>query len=422
MTGLPRTSTVRHSLTRGTALLLTLFSAMALPQLSSASEIMVVRTAALTPTAAPGCRTHHSVLRQGTTLSGVLSKLYVPQSQVLQWNARLPKGYRARDLRPGDSVLACLGGGGTHHDLVGLEIAKRHGHHAVLGHFPSTDKSAPMLAAAFTPPSTTALSGGLRRVDFKLDGPLSKALASQHLSRVETTAIEAWLHSDADLPAQMPQGTRIGLLLGRGPGDRSEQLLRLRIWYQGNMRELFDYVDKDGRSWVLNRNGMGILNLRLKKPVDYTRISSGWGWRDQPVLHVPEFHKGIDFAAPMGTAVHAAASGVIKFSGWHGNYGRLIILQHTSNTQTRYAHLSRVAAGIHPGSHVSTGQVIGYVGSSGLSTGPHLYFELFMHDLRVDPLTTAVNLPVRLAGPILHAFHHYVSQIDDLRPALADAG
>ena len=90
--------------------------------------------------------------------------------------------------------------------------------------------------------------------------------------------------------------------------------------------------------------------------------------------------------------------------------------------QTRYGHLSRMARGIHDGSHVHAGQVIGYVGSTGLSTGPHLYFELWIHGLRVDPLTTKVNLPVQLAGPVLHDFKHYVSRIDDLGPMLADAG
>lgn len=387
-----------------------------------ASEILVVRNSTLTTTSAPTCHTHDVRLRHGATLSGVLSKLHVPQSQVLSWNHRLPHGYRAHDLRTGDRILACVGGDRARHDLVGLEIVRHHGHRVVIGHFPKDVKATKALAVSFTPPSLPRPTGTLRHVSFQLNRSLPDALAAQRLSAAETNAIQAWMHADAGLPTTIPSGIRISLLLGRDPGDKVERLLRLRIWYHGETHELYSYVDKNHRRWELDRTGLGILHLNLKTPVVYTRISSGWGWRKQPVLHVPEFHKGIDYAAPMGTAVHAAASGVVKLSGWHGNYGRLVILQNTADMQTRYGHLSRMARGIHDGSRVHAGQVIGYVGSSGLSTGPHLYFELWIHGLRVDPLTAKVDLPVQLAGPVLHNFKQYVSRIDDLRPVLADAG
>lgn len=387
-----------------------------------ASEILVVRNSTLKSPSAPACDTHDITLRHGSTLSGVLSKLHVPQSQVLSWVHRLTHGYRARDLRSGDHILACLGGNRARHDLIGLEIVGHHGHHVAIGHFPRSAKATKALAVSFTPPSLPRPTGSLRRVSFQLNGSLPHALAAAHLSAAETNAIQAWLHADADLSTTIPAGTRISLLLGRNPGDKVERLLRLRIWYHGETHELYSYVDKNHRRWELDRTGFGILHLHLKAPVDYARISSGWGWRKQPVLHIPEFHKGIDYAAPMGTAVHAAASGVVKLSGWHGNYGRLLIVQNTADMQTRYGHLSRMARGIHDGSHVNAGQVIGFVGSSGLSTGPHLYFELWIHGLRVDPLTTKVNLPVQLAGPVLHNFKQYVNRIDDLHPMLADAG
>lgn len=417
------------------ALLLLLGAVLLRPCL--ASEVLVVRN--LTPkstnaapeftNAAPVCDTHAVTLKHGVTLSGVLSKLHVPQSQVLSWAHRLPHGYRASDLRSGDRILACLGGDHARHDLVGLKIIGHHGHQVAIGHFPTyvktkseKTKTAKALAVSFTPPSLPRRIGSLRHVSFRLNGSLSHALAAHHLSVAETNAIQAWVHTDADLKTTMPAGARISLLLGRKPGDQAERLLRLRIRYHGKTHELYSYVDKNHRRWELDRAGYGILHVNLKTPVDYTRISSGWGWREQPVLHVPEFHKGIDYAAPMGTPVHAAASGIVKLSGWHGNYGRLLIVQNTADMQTRYGHLSRMARGIHDGSHVHAGQVIGYVGSTGLSTGPHLYFELWIHGLRVDPLTTKVNLPVQLAGPVLHDFKHYVSRIDDLGPMLADAG
>lgn len=398
-----------------------------------ASEVMTVRHTAPDITMTrhvrykAACRSHRIRLHSGQTLGGVLARLDISQGQVLTWNRRLPHHYRARDLRPGDHIIACVSGNRAHRRLVGLRIDRGRHHYATLGHFrvpvhyrSASARSATTLATDFS--SDTAKNGisDLRHIDFRLSGSLADALAARQLSIAETNAVNAWLHDDANLPTVMPANTRIDLLLGRQAGDSAEHLLRLRIWYKGKRHELFSYLDKHHRRWELDRTGLGILHLHIETPVDYTRISSGWGWRINPVLHHPEFHKGIDFAAPMGTPVRAAASGVITLAGWHGNYGRLIIVQNTPNTQTRYGHLSRIASGLHDGSPVHAGQIIGYVGSTGLSTGPHLYFELWIHRLRVDPLTTKVNLPVQLAGPVLSSFNRYVDEINDLQAEVAE--
>jgi murein DD-endopeptidase MepM/ murein hydrolase activator NlpD len=121
-------------------------------------------------------------------------------------------------------------------------------------------------------------------------------------------------------------------------------------------------------------------------------ITSPFGWRLHPILHRPEFHKGVDFAAPAGTAVEASEDGTVELVGWRGNYGRYVRLRHPGGLETGYAHLARIRPGLHVGSRVRKGEVIGAVGASGLATGPHLFYEVFDHGHRVDP--RSAGLPV----------------------------
>ena len=126
---------------------------------------------------------------------------------------------------------------------------------------------------------------------------------------------------------------------------------------------------------------------------DYERISSPYGWRVHPILHRPEFHKGVDFPAPAGTPVVASEAGTVELAGWRGNYGRYVRLRHKGGLRTGYAHLLRIRPGLHVGSRVRKGEVIGAVGASGLATGPHLFYEVFANGHRVDP--RSAGLPVR---------------------------
>lgn len=121
-------------------------------------------------------------------------------------------------------------------------------------------------------------------------------------------------------------------------------------------------------------------------PVPGGRLTSPWGWRLHPVLKRPQFHKGVDYSAPAGTPVLATADGTVAFAGKRGNYGRLIRLEHGGDIATGYAHLQDFAKGLKVGAKVRKGDVIGYVGRSGLATGNHLYYEVFAGGKQIDPL------------------------------------
>ncbi|MDA3919764.1 MAG: peptidoglycan DD-metalloendopeptidase family protein [Salinisphaera sp.] len=154
----------------------------------------------------------------------------------------------------------------------------------------------------------------------------------------------------------------------------------------------FRAKDVDGKFAYYDTSGQSYQPSFTRKPVAYTRISSPFNLhRMNPVLHVVRPHEGVDMAAPMGTPIHAAANGTVKYAGWAHGYGRLVELNNFSGYSTRYGHMHRLAKGLHVGQPVHKGQVIGYVGESGEATGPHLHFEVRIHDVAYNPLT--VKLP-----------------------------
>ncbi|MDX1661023.1 MAG: M23 family metallopeptidase [Gemmatimonadota bacterium] len=174
--------------------------------------------------------------------------------------------------------------------------------------------------------------------------------------------------------------------------------------------ERFDYYDGEGRS---------LKRRFLRSPLKFARITSGFGARMHPILRRVRPHNGVDYAAPVGTPVQAAGHGVVGRAGWNGGYGRRVTIRHGDRYVTSYAHLSRIAPGIRPGANVSQGQVIGYVGSTGLSTGPHLDYR-FMKDGRyVDPLSTNLPTAEPLDSERLDAFE---LERDRLRARLEGTG
>jgi murein DD-endopeptidase MepM/ murein hydrolase activator NlpD len=145
--------------------------------------------------------------------------------------------------------------------------------------------------------------------------------------------------------------------------------------------------------------GRALKKSFLRAPLNFRRISSLFSTaRFHPILKILRPHCGIDYAAATGTPVVAVADGGVAIAGWNGGYGRFVEIRHAGGTTTRYGHLSRIAPGLHAGSHVSQGQVIGYVGSTGLATGPHLHYEMAQNGVPINPLTLR-NLPAEPIPP-----------------------
>lgn len=159
------------------------------------------------------------------------------------------------------------------------------------------------------------------------------------------------------------------------------------------------YRNPDGQVNYYTPEGKNLHKSFLRSPLEFSRISSGFSMgRFHPVLQKMRAHKGVDFAAPTGTRIKASSDGVVNFVGVKGGYGNAIILKHQNNMSTLYGHLSRFSPNLRKGQKVSQGQIIGYVGKTGLATGPHLHYELLLNGRHVDPMKVA--LPT--AAPIAH--------------------
>ena len=144
------------------------------------------------------------------------------------------------------------------------------------------------------------------------------------------------------------------------------------------------YFDKEGSKGHYDKNGKSIKKALMKTPINGARLSSPFGMRKHPIDGFNKMHKGTDFAAPMGTPIMASGDGVIKKAGWCGGGGNCVVIKHNTTYQTIYAHMSKFAKGIKSGIRVKQGQTIGYVGSTGKSTGPHLHYEVVVNGKKVN--------------------------------------
>jgi murein DD-endopeptidase MepM/ murein hydrolase activator NlpD len=172
-------------------------------------------------------------------------------------------------------------------------------------------------------------------------------------------------------------------------------ILFANLILSGKDNSLF-YFDEENNAGHYDKNGRSVEKALMKTPINGARLSSPFGMRKHPIDGFNKMHKGTDFAAPTGTPIMASGSGVIKKAGWCGGGGNCVVIKHNSTYQTIYAHMSKFANGVRSGVRVKQGQTIGYVGSTGKSTGPHLHYEVLINGKRVNSQT--LKLP---SGKIL---------------------
>lgn len=160
---------------------------------------------------------------------------------------------------------------------------------------------------------------------------------------------------------------------------------------KGKSYKAVGFANAEGKFGYYTPEGKSLHTSFLRAPLEFTRISSGFTTgRFHPILQRMRAHQGVDMAAPTGTRIKAASNGVVDFIGVKGGYGNVIVLKHANNISTVYGHMSRFGEGMHRGSKVEQGDVIGYVGMTGLATGPHLHYEFLINGVHRDPLTVAL--------------------------------
>jgi murein DD-endopeptidase MepM/ murein hydrolase activator NlpD len=216
----------------------------------------------------------------------------------------------------------------------------------------------------------------------------------------------AWTLADifeyrVDMSRELQPGDRFRVLFEREVGTNGQtkigRVLAARMVLSGTTTETVRFDEGDGRAAYFDATGRSMQAAFLRAPLAFRRISSVFGLRKHPILGIVRRHEGTDYAANAGTPVRTIGDGVVTFAGRRGGYGNLIEIRHRNGLVTRYGHLRGFASGIRAGRAVTIGQTIGYVGMTGLATGPHLHFELLVDGVQKDPsvaLKKSAGLPL----------------------------
>lgn len=186
---------------------------------------------------------------------------------------------------------------------------------------------------------------------------------------------------------------------------RSGRVLAAQLHFGGKHRQAIWFGSADGRQGnYYDASGKPLKKAFLKSPLPFSRITSGFSMRVHPISGEWKQHKGIDFAAPEGTPVRATGDGVVDFAGMQGGYGKLVVIRHGPVYSTAYAHMSRIAPGMRRGTRIAQGELIGYVGSTGWSSGPHLHYEFRVNNHARDPASIALPQTAALSAAELSRF------------------
>jgi murein DD-endopeptidase MepM/ murein hydrolase activator NlpD len=273
----------------------------------------------------------------------------------------------------------------------------------------------PELLTAFDDSSApVVVRGNLPNV---YDG-IYRAAYSYGMSKAMTQRLIKLLASDVDFQSRLNPADRIEVLFSQPDGDDqtsdSSELLYVSATFGGQTRNFYRFQMQDGSTDYFDDDGSSAQQFLLRNPLPAGKFRSGFGARKHPILGYVRMHTGVDWAAPIGTPIIAAGNGTIEKVGWAGGYGKQIIIRHANGYETSYNHQSAFAKGIEPGVHVRQGQTIGYLGQTGLATGPHLHYELIVNGTKVDPMRVRLPVGKVLKGDDLVAFKRERERIDDL--------
>jgi len=348
-------------------------------------------------------------IRSGETISAVLDKAGLDPADVETWITAARKAYNLNKIYVGQRLSVIVDG--PTQSLVKLEldidprtqlVAEREG-----------DKVVARREEVELERHLRVVSGQIRSSLYM--EAISKGVPDKVIS--EVAEILGW---DLNFARDVRPGANFRVVYEElSRPDESKKfpgrVMAVEVDNQSKRYEGFYFADaKTGVHGYFDRKGEGLGRFFLRYPVSFSRISSHFTThRFHPVLKRSKPHYGVDFAAPTGTPVHAVADGKVLKAGWVGGNGRFVKLRHNSVYDTGYAHLSRIASGVHAGGTVKKGQIIGYVGSTGLATGPHLHFAMYRHGTYIDPLKANLPRAQSLTGADLAAHKRMVAAVED---------
>lgn len=227
------------------------------------------------------------------------------------------------------------------------------------------------------------------------------------------------IHSyDVDFKQRVKAGDNFDLFFDlaqeEGGAEKPGELLYAAVNISGETHGYYRFRTPEGVVDYYDDKGSNSKKFLIRQPVKTARLTSGFGYRRHPLLKTLKLHSGVDWAGPVGTPIMAAGNGTIEIAERHGGYGNYVRIRHANGYKTAYGHMLRFAEGMKPGVKVRQGQIIGYLGNTGMSTGPHCHYEVLVNNRFTNPLSIKIPRARQLQGRLLSEFRHEKSRIDDL--------
>jgi murein DD-endopeptidase MepM/ murein hydrolase activator NlpD len=331
----------------------------------------------------------------------------------------------SKELAEGDVLRICISQKGKEASIVRASVYSR-GHHVMTaalddsGRFVSGAEP-PVLdavATAFDDDGRPAIIAG-RDLPRVYDG-IYRAALSYGMGKDMTAEVIRILASNVDFQAQLRPSDTLEAFFSvtgeNGTATEESEILFLDAKFGDTETRVYRFQNADdGAVDYYDQDGKSIRQFLLRNPVPNGTFRSGFGMRRHPILGFSRMHTGVDWAAPRGTPIIAAGNGVVEKAGWDsGGYGNQTLIRHANGYVSSYNHQSAIAKGVKPGAKVRQGQVIGFVGTTGLSTGPHLHYELIVNGNKVDALKIRLPGGKSLEGKALAQFEVERKRIDDL--------
>lgn len=349
---------------------------------------------------------------RGDTLMELLVRNDVPRSEAYNAIQALSKVYNPRDLNPGNAITVFF-----HKDpavadpkFSGLQIEKDKINTVMVnlaedGSYKVDQHEKPVFRS-------------LKAARGSIDNSLYVSAKNSGVPDAVILDLIKMYSWNVDFQRDIQIGDKFEVMyeeFATGSGDvlsGRNTIVYAKLELGGRDMPFYLYTSPSGDTDYFDNKGQSAKKSLMKTPIDGARLSSGFGMRRHPILGYGKMHKGIDFAAPKGTPIYAAGDGTVEKIGVVGGYGKYIRIRHRKDLQTAYAHLNGYRAGLTAGSRVKQGQIIGYVGTTGRSTGPHLHYEILQNGKHVNPASLRLPTGKMLEGKERNLFNNVVAQRD----------
>ena len=365
-----------------------------------------------------------AVIRHGETLADILRANSATRQQANEIVAALG-GRRAESVategRRVKLLFADLDGSGKNMTLARITIHSDEQIEATVaitddGRYVQVESGEKVAAAAKKPKRASddeddEDAGGMRLYD-----SLYETALKQEMPKPLVSDLVRIFANDVDFQRSVQPGDSFEAFYDESEDrDDRDKLLYASITARDETFKYYRYrTQDDGLVDYYDENGRSTRKFLVRQPIATAKITSGFGVRYHPILGYSKMHTGVDFAAPIGTPIFAAGNGTVLTAGWHSGYGRRVEIQHANGYVTAYNHMSGFARGVTEGVRVRQGQTIGYLGSSGLSTGPHLHYEVMVNNHFVDPMRVKLARTREMDGKMLADFKRERDRIDAL--------